>query len=391
MILNRRRLLATLLVAVAALAAVVLAEVLRTVVFAVTVAYVLYPICQWLVGRGLSRRIACVGTTVIAFVAAAILVVPLLYVLYRRRAELIEILEQIPDVVPISVGGFELVIEMVPYVAAAEVWVRQVALALAAAAPRLSYSNSSCSRSSCTGSSIDRVRSKPPSSVWSRRSTTTSRRGSTSGRETLYSIYVLQAATAAGTSVLAFVVFWALGYGSPVLLAVIAGVLQFIPIIGPSVLVVALAVGDLLVEETGRAIAVLYSVGLVLVSFVPDAVIRTQLADWTGRISPGLYFVGFVGGILTLGAVGLIVGPLVVSLLLEVIDMLSERDVPPTGSGKKRGGVDGLTALVARSTRSTGTAFPCPTVRRVSDVLDEFSHRARRRSESRGAAARRSR
>jgi len=137
MILNRRRLLATLLVAVAALAAVVLAEVLRTVVFAVTVAYVLYPICQWLVGRGLSRRIACVGTTVIAFVAAAILVVPLLYVLYRRRAELIEILEQIPDVVPISVGGFELVIEMVPYVAAAEVWVRQVALALAAAAPRL--------------------------------------------------------------------------------------------------------------------------------------------------------------------------------------------------------------------------------------------------------------
>jgi len=91
-----------------------------------------------LVGRGLSRRIACVGTTVIAFVAAAILVVPLLYVLYRRRAELIEILEQIPDVVPISVGGFELVIEMVPYVAAAaEVWVRQVALALAAAAPRL--------------------------------------------------------------------------------------------------------------------------------------------------------------------------------------------------------------------------------------------------------------
>ena len=65
-------------------------------------------------------------------------------------------------------------------------------------------------------------------------------------------------------------------------------------------------------------------IGLVVVAFVPDAVIRTQLADRTGRISPGLYFVGFVGGILTLGAIGVIVGPLVVSLLLEVIDMLSE-------------------------------------------------------------------
>jgi len=334
MILNRRRLLATLLVAVAALAAVVLAEVLRTVVFAVTVAYVLYPICQWLVGRGLSRRIACVGTTVIAFVAAAILVVPLLYVLYRRRAELIEILEQIPDVVPISVGGFELVIEMVPYVAAAEVWVRQVALALAAAAPRLVLElvvftflvYGLLYRPGSVEAAVFGVVPAEYHDIPTRLHERT--------RETLYSIYVLQAATAAGTSVLAFVVFWALGYGSPVLLAVIAGVLQFIPIIGPGVLVVALAVGDLLVEETGRAIAVLV-LGLVLVSFVPDAVIRTQLADWTGRISPGLYFVGFVGGILTLGAVGLIVGPLVVSLLLEVIDMLSERDVPPDRIGKE--------------------------------------------------------
>jgi predicted PurR-regulated permease PerM len=71
-------------------------------------------------------------------------------------------------------------------------------------------------------------------------------------------------------------------------------------------------------------------IGLVVVAFVPDAVIRTRLAGWTGKISPGLYFVGFVGGILTLGAVGVIVGPLVVSLLLEVIDMLTEHGA--TGS-----------------------------------------------------------
>jgi len=58
MVLNRRRLLGTLLVALAVLAAVVLAEVLRTVVFAVTVAYVLYPVRQSLVERRSSRRIA---------------------------------------------------------------------------------------------------------------------------------------------------------------------------------------------------------------------------------------------------------------------------------------------------------------------------------------------
>ncbi|MFO8115509.1 MAG: AI-2E family transporter [Halorubrum sp.] len=323
MILNRGRLLGTLLVAVAALTAVVLAEVLRTVVFAVTVAYVLYPVRQRLVGRGVSTRIACVVTTVVAFVAAVLLVVPLLYVLYRRRAELIEILGQIPDVVPISVGEFELVIETVPYVAAAEVWVRQVALAVAAAAPRLALElvvftflvYGILYRPGGVETAVFSVVPSEYHDIPTRLHERT--------RETLYSIYVLQAATASATFVLAFAVFWALGYGSPVLLAVIAGVLQFIPVVGPSVLVVALGAGDLLAGETARAIAVL-ALGLVVVSFVPDAVIRTQLADWTGRISPGLYFVGFVGGILTLGAIGLIVGPLVVSLLLEVIDMLSE-------------------------------------------------------------------
>ena len=258
-----------------------------------------------------------------AFVGATLLVAPLLYALYRRRSELIAILEGIPDVVPISVGGFETVVEIAPFVAAAEAWLREVALAVAAAAPVLVLElvvftflvYGILYRPNAVGTAVFGVVPAEYHDVPTRLHERT--------RRTLYSIYVLQAATAAGTFVLALAVFRLLGYGSPVLLAVIAGVLQFVPVVGPSVLIVALGVGDLLVGETGRAVAVLV-VGLVVVAFVPDAVIRTQLADWTGKISPGLYFVGFVGGILTLGAVGVIVGPLVVSLLLETVDMLSE-------------------------------------------------------------------
>jgi len=323
MVLNRQRLLGALLVALATLAAAVLAEVLRTVVFAVTVAYVLYPLRQRLVARGLARRIACAVATAVAFAGATLLVAPLLYALYRRRSQLIAILEQIPNVVPISVGGFETVVEIAPFVAAAETWIRGVALAVAGAAPVLVLElvvftflvYGILYRPGAVGTAVFGIVPAEYHDIPTRLHKRT--------RETLYSIYVLQAATAAGTFVLALAVFWALGYGSPVLLAVIAGILQFIPVVGPSVLVVALGAGDLLVGETGRAVAVLV-VGLVVIAFVPDAVIRTQLADWTGKISSGLYFVGFVGGILTLGAVGVIVGPLVVSLLLEVVDMLSE-------------------------------------------------------------------
>ncbi|MDV7350943.1 AI-2E family transporter [Halorubrum distributum] len=323
MVLTRQRLLAVLLVVLATLAAAVLAEVLRTVVFAVTVAYVLYPVRQQLVIHGLSRRIACAATTAIAFLGATLLVAPLLYALYRRRSQLIAILERIPDAVPISLGGFETVVEIAPFVAAAEAFIRDVALAVAGAAPVLVLQlvvftflvYGILYRPGAVGTAVFGVVPAEYHDIPARLHKRT--------RETLYSIYVLQAATAAGTFVLALAVFRVLGYGSPVLLAVIAGVLQFIPVVGPSVLVVALGAGDLLVGETARAVAVLV-IGLVVVAFVPDAVIRTRLAGWAGKISPGLYFVGFVGGILTLGAVGVIVGPLVVSLLLEVIDMLSE-------------------------------------------------------------------
>ncbi|MYL69054.1 AI-2E family transporter [Halorubrum distributum] len=323
MVLTRQRLLAVLLVVLATLAAAVLAEVLRTVVFAVTVAYVLYPVRQQLVSHGISRRIACAATTAIAFLGATLLVAPLLYALYRRRSQLIAILERIPDAVPISLGGFETVVEIAPFVATAEAFIRDVALAVAGAAPVLVLQlvvftflvYGILYRPGAVGTAVFGVVPAEYHDIPARLHRRT--------RETLYSIYVLQAATAAGTFVLALAVFRVLGYGSPVLLAVIAGVLQFIPVVGPSVLVVALGAGDLLVGETARAVAVLV-IGLVVVAFVPDAVIRTRLAGWAGKISPGLYFVGFVGGILTLGAVGVIVGPLVVSLLLEVIDMLSE-------------------------------------------------------------------
>jgi len=37
-----------------------------------------------------------------------------------------------------------------------------------------------------------------------------------------------------------------------------------------------------------------------------------------------LYFIGFVGGLLSLGAIGIIVGPLVVALLVEAAGLVSQ-------------------------------------------------------------------
>jgi predicted PurR-regulated permease PerM len=62
------------------------------------------------------------------------------------------------------------------------------------------------------------------------------------------------------------------------------------------------------------------ALGLVLVGFLPDAVIRTKLAGRTADLPASLHFVGFVGGVLTLGLIGFIAGP----LLVESLVLLSE-------------------------------------------------------------------
>lgn len=328
---TRQRALGLLLVAIAVLAAVVLAEILQTVVFAITVAYVLYPLRQQLVRRGLSPRVASGIATVIAFLVVVALVAPVLYLVYRRRAELVGVLGQLPETVPISAGGFEVVVETAPLADTAQEAVRGFAIAVAAAAPRLVLALAVFTflvygllyRPSAVETAAFRVVPPEYHDIPTRLHRRT--------RTTLYSIYVIQAATAAATFVLALVLFSALGYESALSLAVIAAILQFIPILGPSLLVVALAASDLLIGATTRA-AVVLVLGLVVVSLIPDAVIRTRLAARTGEISSGLYFVGFVGGILTVGPIGLIVGPLVVSLLLEAVELLSEREPRATVS-----------------------------------------------------------
>lgn len=320
-----------MLLVVATLTAVVLADVLQTVVFAITVAYALYPVSRRLVERGLSNRVAAATSTAAAFVAAAVLVVPLLYVLYRQRSRVTALLGQIPEVVSLEGFGFMVPIEVAPVVSSVRLAIRDLALAITAAAPVLALElivftlivYGLLLRPDAVGGVVFEIVPAEYRDILVRLHRRT--------RTTLYSIYVLQAATAAATFVLGFVVFAALGYESPILLAVIAGLLQFIPVVGPSLLIVTLSAGDVLVGDPTRAALVLVF-GLFIVSFVPDAVIRTQLADWTGEISPGLYLVGFVGGILTLGAVGLIVGPLVVALLLEVLTMLAEHEGPESSA-----------------------------------------------------------
>ncbi|WP_394354281.1 AI-2E family transporter [Halorarum salinum] len=309
-----------------ALTAFVLAGVLATVVFAVTVAYVLYPLRQELRARGCSDRLAALAATAAAFLGVVALAAPLGFVLYRRRSEFVDFLRSVPPGIPVELGGFSLVVETAPLLDAAVDAVRALAASTAAAAPvfalklllfvllvyGLLYAPGS------PRAALLRLCPDEYHDVLFALHRRTA--------HTLRAIYVLQAATALGTFVVAFVLFWLLGYGSPFALAVVAGVLQFVPVLGPSAVVAGLAAMDLVAGEALRAATVLV-LGLFLVGFAPDAIIRPRLAGGTTDLPVSVYFVGFVGGLLTLGAIGFVLGPLVVALLAEVVSLLSEGPV----------------------------------------------------------------
>jgi len=316
------RLLVLALVGLTALSAVVLAEVLYTVVFAITVAYTLFPFRQLLVDRGHSRRVATAAVTGVAGLALVAAVLPVVYVLYRRRSTLLDLVRSLPDSIPIVAGEYAVVIRTTPLIATASELLRAAALSVAGAATVLSlkallFAIVVYGLLARPGSVRSVAVGLAPSSIHP-----ALERYHERIRATLVGIYVVQAATAVATSIAAYVVFALLGYDAAITLAIVAGVLQFVPVIGPSVVIVTLAVVDLVAGNVPRATTVLI-VGLVVVGFLPDAVIRPKLAAAAGELPITLYFVGFVGGVLTIGPLGFVLGPLAVGLLVETVQLLS--------------------------------------------------------------------
>ncbi|MFB6091049.1 MAG: AI-2E family transporter [Halobellus sp.] len=318
----RRYALGGLFVAAGALAAVLLASVVGTVFFAVTVAYLLWPLRQQLVDRGQSRRVASAGTTAAAFAATLFLLAPLAVVAYLRFDSFVAVIGLLPEAIDVSVFGFEYVVTLESLTDLAVGYVERTARRAATAAPvllvkvtlfvfliySLLFYGEDAQRAA--------IAIVPP--TYRDVARALNRRA----RDTLFAIYVLQAATALGTFVLALPVFLALGYDAVVTLATLAAILQFVPIVGPSVLLAGLAAYHVAIGQPVQA-ALVFFLGGFVVAWLPDVLIRPRLARETARIPGSLYFVGFFGGALTLGALGVVAGPLAVALFVESASLLS--------------------------------------------------------------------
>ncbi len=149
-------------------------------------------------------------------------------------------------------------------------------------------------------------------------------------RKVSFSIVVSVAATAAVQAAAALVGFYIARVPAPIFFAAVTFLAAFIPAIGAAVVSLVAA---LLLYVTGHPYMALFlcAWGLVVVGLV-DNVIKPLLIKRGMEIHGAVVFFALIGGLAAFGGIGLLVGPLAVSMFLALLTIY-HRDFSPQKRG----------------------------------------------------------
>jgi predicted PurR-regulated permease PerM len=133
--------------------------------------------------------------------------------------------------------------------------------------------------------------------------------------DTLYAIYVVQVAIAVLTFFIAIPVFYLLGYGNILFYSFLAAFCELIPVLGSSSTFILIGAYALALGDT-RGVFILFFLGYLIVSCVPEIWIRPVLVGRRVKMNPVIMFIGIIGGLLTMGLAGFVLGPVMIVLLI---------------------------------------------------------------------------
>lgn len=141
-------------------------------------------------------------------------------------------------------------------------------------------------------------------------------------------------ATVYGTLAVAFVqgflggfMFWLLGLPTPVLWGLVMGLLSIVPVLGAFVVWIPAAIFLALQGDWAQAI-VLGAWGAVVVGGI-DNVLRPMLVGHRLRLHTVPAFISMIGGLLLFGPAGFILGPLVVTVTVLLLEIGRARRATP--------------------------------------------------------------
>ncbi|WAC05973.1 MAG: AI-2E family transporter [Methanoregula sp.] len=156
--------------------------------------------------------------------------------------------------------------------------------------------------------------------------------------DTLYAIYVVHIGIAALTFVIAIPFFWFLGYGNVLFYSFLCAFCELIPVLGSSIVFIflgtyALSIGDI------NGVLILFFFGYIGVSALPEIYVRPVLMGRRVRLHPLLMLIGFFGGLITMGMAGFVLGPVFIVLLFNGYKILIEERKDAGRAGEEHGPV----------------------------------------------------
>ena len=131
----------------------------------------------------------------------------------------------------------------------------------------------------------------------------------------LYALFNVHIVVALIVFVISFPVYYVLGYGHIMFFAILSTVLALIPVLGPVVMIAFLALYAISISDW-QGLIIILAVAWPLLCAIPDWWIRPFLMGKRTKISGVVMFIAFFGGIMAMGIVGFILGPVLVALVI---------------------------------------------------------------------------
>lgn len=122
------------------------------------------------------------------------------------------------------------------------------------------------------------------------------------------------------------IVFAIAGLPGPVLWGVVMGILAFIPVIGISLVFIPAFLILLIAGETVKALLVF--VPLACIATVVEYWLKPMLVGRRGQMHTLLVFLALIGGLTAYGAMGILIGPLMMTAFLTLVSIYQERYRP---------------------------------------------------------------
>jgi len=142
--------------------------------------------------------------------------------------------------------------------------------------------------------------------------------------DTLYAIYFAHLLTALATFVLALPFFALLGFSHLLFWATLCAFFQLVPFLGPTLIMLALSVWSFVEGNPTNGVLML-AVGYPVVCAFPDVVLRPLLMRRHAKVNTFLLWLGFIGGLLSMGPVGFVAGPLLLVVVAETLRIAGDK------------------------------------------------------------------